>query len=269
MMAPHIDILEQPERLRGCFLGSLALHALVFASIVGFTWAKARAPRFSFGNPNGGGFGSVAVNVVPRIPLPTDSGPVNPVANDTQSRAPEPPPKPKAQPRAKAPDLDSIPLPSRSAPRRTAEAASPPNKWRQQQQELPNQVYSQSGQRLVSPMIGITGGGGVGIGDNSPFGTQFGYYATLIKNQVGSHWRTTDIPPQYRTAPQPAIVTFTIRRDGSVPANSVRLAQTSGIPALDMSAQRAVLEAQPFPPLPQQFPRDSADVEFKFELTRR
>ena len=124
MMAPHIDILEQPERLRGCFLGSLALHALVFASIVGFTWAKARAPRFSFGNPNGGGFGSVAVNVVPRIPLPTDSGPVNPVANDTQSRAPEPPPKPKAQPRAKAPDLDSIPLPSRSAPRRTAEAST-------------------------------------------------------------------------------------------------------------------------------------------------
>ncbi len=268
-MAPHIDILEQPERLRGYFLGSLALHVGIVASILAANWVQSRAPKFTFGNPNGGGFGSVAVNVVSRIPLPTETGAVNPVANETQSRAPEPPPKPKAQPRAKAPDLDAIPLPSRNAQKRAAEAASVPNKWRQQQQELPNQVYSQSGQRLVSPMIGMAGGGGIGIGNNSPFGTQFGYYADLIRNQVGQRWRTSDIPPQYRTAPQPAIVTFTIMRDGSVPQRSVRLAQTSGIPALDMSAQRAVLEAQPFPPLPAQFPRDSADVEFKFELTRR
>jgi len=266
-MTPHGDILDQPERLRGSFFGSVVLHVSVAAAVLGFSWVQAHTPREIWGSPNGGGIGSVVVNAVPRIPLPTQGGAINPVANDTESRAPEPPPKPKAQPRVQAPEPDAIPLPSRNAQKKASQAASAPNKWRQQQPESPNQVYSQSGQRLVSPMIGMTGGGGVGIGDNSPFGTQFGYYADLIKRQVAARWRTTDVPPQYRTAPQ-VIVTFIIRRDGSVPPNSVKLAQTSGIPALDMSAQRAILEAQPFQPLPQQFSRDSADIEFHFELRR-
>ncbi len=267
-MAPHGDILDQPERLRGPFLGSIALHLSIAAAVIGLSWAEAHRPREIWGNPNGGGgFGSVAVNVVPRIPLPTRSGPVNPVANDTENLAPEPPPKPKAQPRVRAPEPDAIPLPSRNAQRRPSQAASTPNKWRQQQQDVPNQVYSQSGQRLVSPMIGMTGNGGaVGLGDNSPFGTQFGYYADLIKRQVAAHWHTPFL--QSSTAPE-VIVTFTIRRDGSVPPNSVRLVQTSGIPALDMSAQRAVLEAQPFQQLPPQFQRNSADIEFHFQYMRR
>jgi protein TonB len=63
-----------------------------------------------------------------------------------------------------------------------------------------------------------------------------------------------------------AIVTFTIRRDGSV--TGLRLAQSSGNYALDTSAQRAILEAAPLPPLPPQFERDSAAVEFWFELKR-
>jgi len=29
-------------------------------------------------------------------------------------------------------------------------------------------------------MYGLQGGGGVGVGDSSPFGTQFGWYAKLI-----------------------------------------------------------------------------------------
>jgi TonB family protein len=44
--------------------------------------------------------------------------------------------------------------------------------------------------------------------------------------------------------------------------------QRSGNPTLDYSAQRAVLEAAPFPPLPAGFERDSARVEINFELKR-
>jgi protein TonB len=266
-MASHADILDRPERLWGSFWGSVVLHLSIAAAVLLAAWVQARSPHENWGDIHGGGMGSVAVNVVPRIPLPTESGPVNPVANDTESRAPEPPAKAKPQAKVKAPDLDAIPIPSRNARKRPASAASAPNKFRERQQDLPNQVYSQSGQRMVSPMVGMAGGGSVNVGNNSPFGTQFGAYSDMVKNKVAGNWKTSDIDPRIRTANE-VVVTFTIDRDGSVPSRSVKIVQSSGIPALDISAQRAILEAEPFTPLPQQFARNSADIEFHFELRR-
>jgi TonB family protein len=120
---------------------------------------------------------------------------------------------------------------------------------------------------MVSPNIGMTGGGGVSLGNSSPFGTQCGWYANLLRDQVGRNWQTGDLDPRLHTAPTVA-VTFTIRTDGSVPAGSVRIAQRSGIYALDTSAQRAILDAAPFPALPSQCIRGDAQVEFDFELRR-
>ena len=59
---------------------------------------------------------------------------------------------------------------------------------------------------------------------------------------------------------------FVIQRDGSV--RDIRLAKASGVSALDFSAQRAIQEASPFPKLPDQFDKDSAAIEFWFELKR-
>jgi len=264
-MALHADILDQRERLKGPLVGSIVLHATVAAAILGTAWVQTRAHE-QWGSLNGGGFGSVTVNPVARIPLPTQSGPVNPVANDTESRAPTPPPKAKAQAKVKAPPPDAIPLPSRNAERRPSQPASAPNKFREQQQDLPNQVYSPSGQRLNSPMIGMAGGGGVGIGTNSPFGTQFGEYANILRSRVGQAWHTAELRI---TSANPVVVTFTIMRDGSVPEKSVQVKGRSGNTALDISAQRAILDAQPFPPLPPGFTRSSADVEFTFDYLRR
>jgi len=260
-MAQHADILDQQERLKGPFLGSIAVHVSVLAAMLGAAWFQARHPSVQWGDIRGGGFGAVTVNPVAQIPLPTESGPVNPVANDTESRAPTPPPKAKAQAKVKAPPPDAIPLPSRNAERRPAPAASAPNKFREQQQDLPNQVYSASGQRLSSPMIGMAGGGGVGIGNNSPFGTQFGYYAMIIRNRVQQAWRTEGI-----RSGNTVDVWFTINRDGSVPDRSVQVKGRSGNAALDISAERAILDARPFPPLPAGFSGSSADVELTFEL---
>jgi protein TonB len=159
-----------------------------------------------------------------------------------------------------------MPIASRNAVRRPAVAAAAPNKFREQQQDLPNQVYSPSGQRLNSPMIGMAGGGGVGIGNNSPFGTQFGDYTNLLRGRVGQAWRTGDLRI---SSANPVVVTFTILRDGSVPEKSVQVRVRSGNSALDNSALRAILEASPFPPLPAGFPRSSADVEFTFDYLRR
>ncbi len=265
-MTPHTDILDQPEPLGKSLAGSVALHISVAAALLMSTWIERGRP-VQWGDLNGGGMGSVAVNVVPRIPLPGHSGPINPVASDTESVVPTPPAKSKAQRKVEAPEPNAIAIKSRNADKKPARAAAAPNKFREQQQDLPNQLYSTSGQAVVSPMYGMTGGGGVGIGTSSPFGTQFGWYVNLLRDQVARNWRTGDLDPRLRTAP-PVVVTFTIGRDGSVAAGSVRITQRSGNQALDYSAQRAILDAAPFQALPPQFQRSEAEIEFWFELRR-
>jgi TonB family protein len=265
-MNHHASALDRPEPLGKWFAGSLGFHGLIVGGLVLFAWLENR-PRATFGDINGGGFGSVAVNAVSSIPLPQRSGPINPVANPTESRVPEPPPKAKPKPEVKAPEPDAIPLKSRNAKRRPSEAASARNKFREKQEDLPNQLYNPSGQAVVSPMIAMHGGGGVSVGNSSPFGVQFGWYANVLRDRVAQNWRTSDVDPRLHSLPQ-VVVTFTIERDGSVPPGSVRIAQRSGNSALDFSAQRAVLDAAPFPQLPAGFSRNSADVEFTFELRR-
>jgi protein TonB len=267
-MPARADILDQTERLGKPLAGSLILHVSFAALVLTGGWiTQHRAEQW--GSLDGGGMGSVAVNVVARIPLPERSGATNPVANDTESAVPTPPPQPKTQTKAKEPDpdLDAIPIKSRNATKKAAVAASTPNKFRAQQKDMPNQVYSAVGQALVSPSIGLTGGGGVGIGTNSPFGTQFGYYADLLRNKVAQNWRTGDLDPRIRSAPE-VIIEFTLQRDGSVVPGSVQIAQRSGNMALDYSAQRAILDASPFPPLPQGFTKSRADIQFVFQLRR-
>ena len=256
-MTPHVDILDQPDRLARWFAGSLAFHALFILTLL-FYGLLFRHKVEPWGSPTGGAMGSVVVNPVARIPLPARQSPENPVANETESQVPTPPVK-QSKARVGEDEPDAIPIQGRNAQKRTRESAAP-NKFREQQQDQPNQLYSEAGQRISSPMYGLQGGGGVGVGDSSPFGTQFGWYAKLIVDKVGRSWRTSDL----RNVTQTAAVTFTVRRDGSV--SRVHITQASGNATLDFSAQRAIFDASPFPALPPQFPRSDAQVELMFSL---
>lgn len=263
-MTPHVDILESPESLRKPLVGSVALHAAIFGALMLTAVAAARHPEM-WGEANSGGPGSIAINVVNKIPLPSRSGIVNPLANDTESAVPTPPPAAKPQRRAPAEDLDAVPINTHAKPKPSEVARSAANNWRAKQPERPNQLYSQSGQALVSPMVGQTGSGGVGVGAGSPFGNRFGNYVTILRQKVAEKWRTGDVDARIRTAP-PAIVTFDLLRDGSV--RDVHIAQSSGNSVLDYSAQRAIYDASPFPPLPGGYARSDAVIEFWFELRR-
>jgi protein TonB len=264
-MPGHADILDRPEPLLQSFWGSVLLHGLAIGGLL-LAGAVERGSRLNMGDPHGGGLGGVMVNPVATIPLPNRGGLENPVANDTESLVPEAPKAaPKAAPKVKAPPPNAIALKSDKAPKRPRDAASQPNKWRDQQKYDQSQLYSNAGQRVNSPQYGMSGGGGVNVGNNSPFGERYGAYAALIRDAVTRNWKTSDVNPRLMTAPA-VVVTFTIQRDGTV-AN-VRLSQKSGIEPLDISAQRAVWDSQPFQPLPAGFPRSQADVELRFELKR-
>jgi protein TonB len=105
------------------------------------------------------------------------------------------------------------------------------------------------------------GGGGVGSGTGSPFGNRFGWYEQLLRERVASKWRSQELDARIRNK---VAVMFEIMRDGSI--RNVKVSQSSGNFALDQSAQRAILMSNPLPPLPREFERDSALIEFWFAL---
>ncbi len=249
--------------LRPFFARSLGLHFALTAALIGWSWWNNRQ-RERFGDPNAGGFGSVTVSTA-KLPIPVREGRTNPVANDTKSELPTPPKQEPRQRERAIEDPDAVAIKTKRQKRRLEDIAARTQRYRPPEVDRENQLYSNAGQRAVSPMFGVQGAGGVGTGTTSALGTRFGWYEALLRQRVGEKWRTNEVDSRIRTLPV-AIVTFTILRDGNV--RSVRLAQSSGNYALDISAQRAIQEAAPFPALPPQFERDSASIEFWFELKR-
>ena len=137
-MAPLVNILDQPESLKKPLVGSMVLHASVAAAVVLLSYANIN--RQYWGSNTVGG-GSVAINVLHQIPMPANSGAINPVANDTHSEAPEPKPDKVKQIKVKEPPPDAIPLKSRTAPKKPSFKESSLNKYREKQIDRPNQAF--------------------------------------------------------------------------------------------------------------------------------
>ena len=244
----------------GGLRNSLILHVSVIAGLVGYEmWMNRERDRFGDLTSLGA---SAGVSAVSQIPIPRREGRVNKVANDTEAQLPTPQkPQPKTAP--KADDPEAIPLKKREKQAQKELVAA--NQKYKPDPIVPNQLTSTLGQAAVSPMIGVQGSGGVGTSAASPFGTRFGWYERLIRERVSQKWRTNDVDSRLHTLPA-CIVTFTIAKDGNV--SNVKVLQSSGVYSLDQSAQRAVLDANPLPPLPPGFERNAANIEFWFELKR-
>jgi TonB family protein len=88
----------------------------------------------------------------------------------------------------------------------------------------------------------------------------FTYYLRQLQNKITEKW----VPPRGASVGgEKAIVLFEIDREGQIKEPSVE--KSSGNAIYDQSAVRAILEASPFPPLPQGFPGRSLRVHFGFE----
>ncbi len=246
----------------GGFRNSLLLHVGVIGALVGYGYWVDRT-RDQFGDPTSMG-ASAGISSVSQIPIPRREGPINKVANDTETQVPVPE---KVQPKTivKRDDPKAIALKKREKTALKEKEKVVVNQKYRPDPVLPNQMTSTVGQAAVSPMIGVQGSGGVGTSASSPFGTRFGWYEKLIRERVSQKWQTNDVDQKLRTLPA-CIVTFTIAKDGNV--SNVKVLQSSGVYSLDQSAQRAVLDANPLPPLPSGFERNTANIEFWFELKR-
>jgi protein TonB len=260
----HADILDQHDSLRKPFTGALALHIAVIGGLAVYTLMLGH--REAFGDPNAGG-AAVGIQVTKSIPLP-HTGPENPVAHDTQSQVPQEPAKQERVKKEPPPPKNAVELKSRTAKRLRAkvEPQAQPHHFKSFDELDPNKIKSQQAPAVSNPLFSeMAGAGRVGTGANTTLGSRFGAYSELIQERVTQHWRTGDVDASIRTAPQ-VVVNFEIQRNGNIGA--VKIVQQSGIASLDFSVRRAILEASPFPPLPSGFERNSATVEFVFELKR-
>ena len=108
---------------------------------------------------------------------------------------------------------------------------------------------------------GLSTGGGLGGGsylDVKNFCCP-DYLATMIQ-VIRGNWSA-----RQQVAGE-TMVMFRIQRDGRL--TDIDVERSSGYPALDLTAQRALFVTQRLPPLPAAFPDDHLTVHLRFEYTR-
>jgi len=200
--------------------------------------------------PRGGGG-------TPQAPAPAPEPVAKP--KPEESAAPPPPPvvlkpPPKAEPRPNA-----LPLPDAKTKRPTPPPVRAVTK---------PMTSASSGSAGTTPATKSAASATPGLefgppGPGVPTGTETGgdWYLASVQQKIWMIWNQ-----QIKTGYTQSVgVTFTIQPDGSV--TDVRLSEPSGASLLDFAAQRAVLNAAPFGPLPREYGQKSFTIRAVFKPT--
>jgi protein TonB len=170
----------------------------------------------------------------------------------------EPPPEPpRSEPKVVRPTVeqrDEIPAPD--APEKRSRRFEPP------EQDSGLRGQDASPKESADLETGGTGRAGIGLGGaggGSPFDQDFeyAYYVKTMLGRIHQHWQRTAVRGH-----AVVVVRFTIMKDGSVQDASVE--QSSGVSILDRGSLRAVMLADPLPPLPNSYSRDRVGVHLRF-----
>jgi TonB family protein len=238
-MDPVSKIIEDRERSQPRFLPwvvlAAALHVSVAAAIFLFGRAAAARPAQ---------LPVVSVRIVqPRQQPPRRPARSRPRA--TPVPAPTPPPTAVPEPDPE-PTAATVPEVSEDA---MAAAESEP---RRAPTPVPSTDAAPGGGRGLS--LGEGAGSQVpGI----PADFHFTYYIERMLALIESRWYKPAAPPQTR-----AVVRFRIHRDGRL--EGIELEQSSGLPSFDRAALRALYAANPLPPLPPAYGKQSLTVHLSF-----
>ena len=225
-------------RLARFVTGSVAVHAALLAVVLIVPSARHRATPIE---------DSMMVALV------------GPIASATPAiqQAPPPAPKPEAPPR-EAHTVREVPDPKPKA--KLVKMKTEPAKDLKPETPgpaVPGKTESPSG---TSPRaaVGSAVTATVGGGDSS-----LAWYGAAVKAALESVWAKPYIEDLAGTAS--VVLAFEIARDGT-PRN-IRIETSSGIQSLDRSAQRAAIEAAPFPTPPPSWTGDTIPVTMRFELS--
>ncbi len=231
------------SRLARSVTGSIAVHGALLAAVLVVPATRHRAPPID-DNMVVALAGPMAVAAAPRAAAPASAA-VNP--------APAPPPAPK-----EAHAVREVPL-----PKPKDKPVKPPQKQPERAPEPEAPAAPKGGATDAPPDAkpGAVGGAvtaTLGGGDSS-----LGWYGAAVKAALESAWAKPYLEDAQGTAS--VVITFDIARNGTT--SNLRVLQSSGIPSLDRSAQRAVIEASPLPAVPPSWTEDSIPVTMRFDLS--
>jgi protein TonB len=237
------------SRLARFMTGSMAVHGMLLAAILIVPATRHRAAPID---------DSMVVALVgPIAAAPAPSGGSLSAPAPKVKQAPPPPAPPK-----EAHTVREVPNPKpkeklvkiKKEPTKSPETAENPAPDAPDTPEAPKGPPSASPQAAVGGAVTATVGGG----DSS-----LGWYGAAVKAALEAAW----VKPYLEDAAGIAsvVLAFDIARDGT-PRN-IRIETSSGIQSLDRSAQRAALEAAPFPAPPPTWTGDTIPVTMRFDLS--
>jgi len=270
----HFHIGPALGRLRlplGPTFVSAVLHVVLLAVVIfgASMWSDSRTkPVYVVLAPATAAIGSPkGVEMPPpRVEEPPAPRPPAPPAELPTREAPRELPSRELPARDHPPARDSLALPDRSLPPPSREPTRP----RPSDKELP-MLASRTPTPPESPTparrepaapppqpIGSPTGSATGTGPLTLSVTDFpyAYYIRQVAGKIREKWDGKAIPGQ-----QPAVI-FEIGRDGRV--NQLSINKSSGNPLYDQVALRAINDAGPFPPLPDEFKKQVLRIGLQF-----
>jgi periplasmic protein TonB len=262
-MPADVDIFAAEGNVRGPLVGSIALHAALFAlALFGYLIPFNRGE--SWGGTAGGG-GAMSATLVSSIPLPRPQTETqNVLANESKGLTES---KPKATPKE---EPKAIPIPERETkkkgPIQTTQKKPPPKEVAKEEE---NKIPFGQGGPVSGPYgsfaVSNAKGGLSFSGGTGDFGSRFGWYVDAVRRKVSDNWMKYEVDPRVDAARR-VYISFEIERSGA-PAN-IRVEQSSGVPSLDQSALRALQRIDTFGPLPPDYSGRYVAVEFWFDFKR-
>jgi len=269
----HQPALGQPRLPMGAIAVSAMGHVLFFSAVTAVVmwtaWNHPKLPKL------------YVVNLVPAVAAvgapsapPTPSLPARAVAPAPPARAPAPEPAPR-EPAPREPTR--LPEPSWSTPRLPAPRAAPPRPGDKELPALagprvadvaptarPDKIDKPVENRPApSATLGQPTGSVAGMGALSMDASDFphAWYLRQVLQKVQGQWQRQN---RKNEPDQKPLVLVEIQRDGSI--RTPKIEQSSGNTLYDQAALRAVVDASPFPPLPQDWSKPSLRVMFRFDL---
>lgn len=194
------------------------------------------------------------------VPLPPGGGGV-PDAPPPAPAPPRPePPAPKPAPEPEKPEPQKIQKPPQETKRKGLPAPDAKARKRATPEPTPQAGGAPGGSGRGSQLPGLEF---LPPGPGVPGGTDIygDWYLAGVQRKIWTIWTQ-----QIRSSqPRSVTVQFTIRADGSI--EGLRVVDTSGVYLLDQAAQRAVLSATPFGPLPKNYGTDRLTIQAVFKPT--
>jgi protein TonB len=250
-------------------IGHVAFVAALAAVLLWTPWTRSRLYVVNL-VPAVAAVGVASAPPAPRAPVRA-STPAPPARSPAPEPAPKPPPAREAA-RLPEPSWSAPRLPSRAALPRPGEKelppmagprmASAPPITRPERTERPDRPVDP--RPAPSATLGQPTGSPAGVGALSLDASDFphAWYLRQVLQKVQGEWQR-----QNRTTEpdQKPYILVEIQRDGSIRMPEIQ--QTSGNALYDQAALRAVFDASPFPPLPQDWSKPSLRVMFRFDLT--